>query len=178
MFLKRSQDELPRAVSFWRSALACESSFKIPMRSDCEYSNVSSGAFVEADSRPSHFRSAIILRCLAICAFPSAICCSIASRRCERKARRSIVARRSERLGWSMVNNSTSLIAFSRCRPPDPSEHLQQRLAFFLLEARTWHAKHTRPSRSDLSSPIPLREFAARADAAANAKARELGWII
>jgi hypothetical protein len=74
-----------------------------------------------------------------------------------------------------MVNNSTSLIAFSRCRPPDPSEHLQQRLAFFLLEARTWHAKHTRPSRSDLSSPIPLREFAARADAAANAKARELG---
>ena len=33
-------------------------------------------------------------------------------------------------------------------------------------------------SRSDLSAPIPLREFITCADAAANAKARELGWII
>jgi hypothetical protein len=33
-------------------------------------------------------------------------------------------------------------------------------------------------SRSDLSAPISLREFVARADAAADDKARELGWIV
>jgi len=32
--------------------------------------------------------------------------------------------------------------------------------------------------RSDLSAPISLREFIARADEAANDKARELGWIV
>jgi hypothetical protein len=32
--------------------------------------------------------------------------------------------------------------------------------------------------RSDLSAPISLREFIARADDAANDKARELGWIV
>jgi hypothetical protein len=33
-------------------------------------------------------------------------------------------------------------------------------------------------SRSDLSAPISLREFVTRADAAANDKTRELGWIV
>jgi hypothetical protein len=36
----------------------------------------------------------------------------------------------------------------------------------------------TKANPGGAATPIPLREFAARADAAANAKARALGWII